>query len=90
MQITPANIRENSMAEQEKAKPTPEEREIHRRLAKAIWIVQQGSDLPKDSALRKEAWSEAKNEMIGQARRISHQLDRAGISLSRIAETEAS
>ena len=78
------------MAALEKAKPTPQERDLHRRLAKAIWLVQRGAELPAEGAARKEAWNEAKNEMINQARRICHQLDRAGITLHRDAESDAS
>lgn len=78
------------MAEPDKAKSTPEEREIWRRLAKAIWIVQEGSELPQDNAARKEAWAEVKKDRIGKARRICRQINRAGISLSlsEVEETE--
>lgn len=66
------------------AKPnklSPEERTMHRRLAKAMWKVQKGVDLPNDAAKMNELWTVEREAMILQARKVSNQLKRAGVTL---------
>lgn len=71
------------------AKPTPEDRAMHRRLAKAMWKVQKGVDLPDDPTKLNELWLTEREAMILQARKVSNQLKRVGVTLVLEKETPA-
>ena len=70
-------------------KKTPAERALARIVAKTIWKVQMGKELPEDAEARTKAWNEAKGERVREAARIVRQLERAGVTISPPQKTEA-
>lgn len=66
----------------DKARPTPGERALHRRLARAMWTVEKGRDLPDDAAGREALWADDRAAMTARARKVTNQLKRAGITLA--------
>lgn len=67
---------------EERTKRTPEERSLHRHLAKALWKVQKKNEIPKEASERQKMWEGDKKGMIDQARRVVHQLQRSGITMT--------
>mgnify|MGYP000409786824 CR=1 FL=1 len=66
----------------ERARPTPGERALHRRLARAMWTVEKGHALPADAAGREALWADDRPAMTARARKVINQLKRAGITLA--------
>lgn len=66
----------------ERARPTPGERALHRRLARAMWTVEKRLELPADAAGREALWAHDRPAMVARARKVVNQLKRAGITLA--------
>jgi hypothetical protein len=66
----------------ERSPQTPEELTVQRHLAKALWKLQKGNDLPREPEERKRLWAADKADMKRQARRLARQLQRAGVVIT--------
>ena len=67
---------------EDKAKPTPEERALYRRVARALWKAQKGSDLPADDTALEALWAHDRDAMTARARKVLNQLQRNGITVA--------
>ena len=74
---------------EERTPLTPEEMNVQRHLAKALWKAQKGKDFPKTPEERKTLWSADKTEMKRQARRVFRQLQRAGVVMTAPSKPES-
>ncbi len=66
-----------------------DERNIRLQLARGLWTLDQGDDLPKDAAARKDAFVAVRKEYMRKAARLSTRLPRRGVALSWTGKTEA-
>lgn len=66
----------------ETGKLSEDEKQILTQMARSLWIMDQGDDLPKDTEARKAAYTEVRKEYRRKAARLSARLSRRGVALA--------
>ena len=64
------------------AKLSEDERRIRIQLARSLWALDLGEDVPKDAAERKAAFGAARKDYMRKAAKLVSRLPRRGVALS--------
>jgi hypothetical protein len=72
----------------ETGKRSEDEKRVLSQIARSLWTLDQGEDLPKDAEARKAAYAGARKEYRRKAVKLTARLSRRGVALTPTGKPE--